>query len=325
MRSLRTSALQHCSCRVYESLAHDVKLLHQLEHICPTNFHCFARCIMLKTMRGSRQSRPTMLLIALSLTGQAHAAEPADIWSRLDPSKVCPLASVWHMRVGTAGPPIEIIETIVPLQVDDRAVWRITRAPLRAPEAIRVGGGPDYDFVDLDRSTLTPLQSEHRGQGRAGPGAVTYYKFGTEAVQRLNTDASVAERVVLQAGQRPIVIADGPGAAAIYQAVRWSDDLQLRGYMVDRWHGRENQRLRPIDVSVTGRSSVEIDGRRLETYVVAERPLDGSYRMISQVTIERPHRAVRVEYYHSSNKDPQRPSVSQVATLMQDASCTLLR
>lgn len=276
---------------------------------------------MLKTTHGSCRSRPTMMLIALSLTSQAYAAEPADIWSRIDPSNVCPVASVWHMRVGATRPPIEIIETVVPAQVDNRAVWRITRVPLRAPEGIRGGGGPDYDFVDLDRPTLAPLQSEHRGQGRAGPGAVTYYKFGADAVQRLNTDASVVERIALQAGQRPIVIADGPGAAAIYQAIRWSDDLRLRGYMVDRWHGRESQRLRPIDVSVTGRSSVEIDGRRLETYVVAERPLDGSYRMISHVTIERPHRAVRMEYYHSSNKDPERPSVSQVATLMQDASC----
>jgi hypothetical protein len=263
-------------------------------------------------------------LVSSLAMGLAYAAEPADIWSRTDPGSACPIVSLWHMRVGTSRPPIEIIETAVPLQVDGRAVWRITRSPLRTPEGIRNGGGPDYDFVDLDRVTLAPLQSEHRGPGRAGPGAVTRFSFGSGAdgVQRLNGDGSVAEKIALAAEQRPIITLDGPGAAIVYQAIPWADGLRLRGYMVDRWHGRDNQRLRPIELTVTGRSSVEIDGRRIETYVVTERPVDASYRATSYVTVARPHRAVRIEYRHASDKDQSRPSVSQVVTSMFDASCT---
>src|SRR5687767_11297696 len=85
-------------------------------------------------------------LVSSLVMGLAYAAEPADIWSRTDPGSACPIVLLWHMRVGTSRPPIEIIETAVPLQVDGRAVWRITRSPLRTPEGIRNGGGPDYDF-----------------------------------------------------------------------------------------------------------------------------------------------------------------------------------
>ncbi len=110
--------------------------------------------------------------------------------------------------------------------------------------------------------------------------------------------------------------------AVLDQAIAWSDGLKLRGYMIDRWRGRENQRLREIEITVTGRGSVEIGGRRVETFVVTQRPIDGGFHWLRQITVERPHRDVHSRYYPAGLKEGARPFVSEVSALLQDASCT---
>src|SRR5688500_13873858 len=49
---------------------------------------------------------------------EARAAEPSDVWSSVDPSRVCAVASVWHLGVGAGRVPNEMIETAVPMEVD---------------------------------------------------------------------------------------------------------------------------------------------------------------------------------------------------------------
>lgn len=261
------------------------------------------------------------MAVAAVVAGTAHAAEPADAWSRIDASRVCAVAALWRLGIGTERAPAEAIETVVPMNVDGRAVWRITHTPLKTPENVRGGAAAGFDFFDLDRATLAPVQSEHRGQRPGGSVVVTWfdYRDSTRGVQRLDADGTVAETTRLNAEHR--LIADGPGGAVIDQAIEWADGLRLRGYRLDRWRGREQERLRQVDFTVTGRSSVAIGGRRFETFVVSEDPADASYRVISQVTVERPHRSVHVRYYPAGAQDPVRVFVSEVAALMQDRSC----
>jgi hypothetical protein len=274
-------------------------------------------------MLAARGSRFTIAAAAIVLLASfAHGAEQSDVWSRVDASRVCPIATVWRLGIGRDRSPNEMIETVVPMQVDGRAVWRIMHTMLRGSEDLRRGGTPGSDVLDVDRTTLAPLHGEHRTEGAAPkPVTVTRFDYRTSGiVLRLSADGSPAERIALQAGQR--TLPEGPGVAVLDQAIPWSDGLQLRGHQIDRWRGRDGQRLREIELTVTGRGSVVIDGRRVETFVVTERPVDGSYHWVRQVTVERPHRHIHSEYYAAGLKEGSRPFTSEASSLMQDAICT---
>ncbi len=274
----------------------------------------------------SQDRNPLFKMAAASfvlLAPFVRTAEPSDVWSRTEASRVCPIATVWRMGTGPGRSPAEMIETVVPLEVDGRAVWRIMHTMARSAEEIRNGMTPGSDVLDVERATLAPLQGEHRTRGSADT-AVSVTRFDYRAtpgtVLRLNADGSPAERIALQPGQR--VLAEGPGVAVLDQAIAWSDGLKLRGYMIDRWRGREKERLREIEITVTGRGSVEIGARRVETFVVTERPVDGAYHWVRQITVERPHRHVHSLYYSAGLKEGARPFISEASALLKDASCT---
>jgi len=267
-----------------------------------------------------RTARHSHLVVILLLAQPALAAAPADVWSAIDAKRVCPTASVWRLGVGPGRTPFDVIETVVPLEVDGRPVWRITHTQLRGPEDLRKGTTPGFDFFDVDRATLAPQQSEHHTAGRAdAPAKATRFEYLPGSVRRLNDDGSVAETIALEVGQR--LIADGPGAAIINQGVKWSDGLKLRGYMMDRWRGTERERVREVELSVTGRSAVEIDGRRVETFVVVEEPVDGAYKLTSQITVARPHLHVHVQYVANAKRPDARAFVSEVTSIMASGSC----
>lgn len=273
----------------------------------------------------SQDRNPLFKMAAASIVLLApfvRAAEPVDVWSVVDASRVCPIATVWRLGTGPGRSPGEMIETVAPLDVDGRTVWRIMHTMLRSSEDVRNGMTPGFDVLDVERATLAPLQGEHRTRGSASTAVnITRFDYRTTpgTVLRLNGDGSTAERIALQPNQR--VLAE-PGVAVLDQAIAWSDGLKLRGYMIDRWHGRENQRLREIAITVTGRGSVEIGGRRVETFVVTQRPVDGGFHWVRQITVERPHRDVHSQYYSAGLKEGARPFISEVSALLQDASCT---
>lgn len=275
----------------------------------------------LDRMIGAHRHRVYAAAAFLALLAHgAQADERLDVWSRVDTARVCPIAAVWRLGVEAGRARYEAIETVAPLEVDGRTVWRITHTMLRWPEDLRSGSVPGFDFFDLERATLRPLQSEHRAPHPADSAAkVTRFDYRAATVLRLNPDGSPAESIELEPGQR--LLADGPGNAVMDQAIAWSDGLRLRSVMLDRWRGQGAQRVRPVEITVTGRGSVEIRGRRIETYVVTERPEDGSFHVVSQITVERPHHRVHVQYYAAGLKNGARAFVSEVAALLQDASC----
>lgn len=274
-------------------------------------------------MLQDRHPRFTIAVASIVLLAPlVHGAEPSDVWSRVDASRVCSITTVFRMGTGPGRTPAEMIETVVPLEVEGRAVWRIMHTMARGAEDLRRGMTPGSDVLDVDRATLKPLEGEHRTTGSAKAAVtVTRFDYGTTpgTVLRLNGDGSPAERIALQPAQR--VLPEGPGIAVLDQAIAWSDGLKLRGYMIDRWRGREKDRLREIEMTVTGRGAVEIGGRRVETFVVTERPVDGAYHWVRQITVERPHRHVHSVYYSAGLKEGARPFISEAAALLQDATC----
>jgi hypothetical protein len=218
-----------------------------------------------------------------------------------------------------------MIETVVPMEVDGRKVWRVMHTMLRGVEDARHGKTPGFDLVDLDRATLAPVQSEHRTQGSLQR-AARINRFDFQAIAgtalRLNGDGSIMERIALPQAQH--VLAE-PGAAVYDQAIPWSDGLKLRGHLLDRWRGRGNRRLREIEITVIGRGSVTIAGKELATFVVEEASIDGSFRVIKQVTADRPHRQVHTKYFPAGARTSGQPFTSEVSALMQGDSCTTMR
>jgi hypothetical protein len=244
-------------------------------------------------------------------------AEPRDVWSVIDPQRVCAMASVWQIHVPSMPAPSEMVETVAPLTVNGREVWRAMHTPLRGAEDMRAGVSPGSDFYDIDRTTLEPLQSEHRGGGTNGVRpTVTRFDYARDSSNalRLGSDGTTLETIGLM-GRRPFP--EGPGAAALLPAIAWRDGLRLRAQIVDRWRGRDGERLRAVDFVVSGREESEVGGRRVPVYVVTESAVDGSYRTVSHITIARPHMVVRVEHTRRGG----RPVVSNAVATMHDPAC----
>ena len=179
---------------------------------------------------------------------------------------------------------------------------------------------PGFDFSDADRATLAPQQSEHHIAGRAdAPEGRDCFEYPLGSVADGTMTASRPRPLRSRVGQR--LIADGPGAATtgVNQGVKWSDGLKLRGYMMDRWRGTSAN-------AAGGRAqchrarAVEIDGRRVETFVVVEEPVDGAYKLTSQITVARPH-LHGTAYVANAKRTDVRAFVSEVTSTMASGSC----
>jgi hypothetical protein len=264
----------------------------------------------------------TAVASAMLLASCVQGAEPSDIWSHVDASRVCPITSVWRIGVGPGRTPSDMIETVVPLEVDGRPVWRIMHTMLRGVDDLRAGATPGSDLLDVERATLAPLQSEHRTRSSASaPVSINRFDYraaAPDAVLRLNGDGSPAERITL--GSRQRVFAE-PESAVLDQAIAWSDGLKIRGYSVHRWRGRDDERLHQVEIAVTGRGAVEIGGRKIETFLVREQPSDSTAYTLRQITVERPHRQVYVQIFSSRHRQDDHPFTSEVTALLQDTSC----
>jgi len=255
-------------------------------------------------------------LTLLMLQAALPAAAPPDVWSAMNPERTCAVSAVWHIGTGTSSTPHAMVESVSPLEVGGRSVWRAMHTLLRGAEEARQGLIPGFDFYDLDRATLAPVQSEHRGSASQGaPAAVTRFAYESDSgsVHRLSPDGTPIESIPLN-GRRPFP--EGPGSAAVYQAIDWRDGQRLRAHVLDRWRGRASARLRAVDLEVTGRGAVRVGGRRIPAYIVTETALDGSYQAVNSVTIDRPHIVLRTEY----SRGPRR-TVSEVTAFTRDPAC----
>lgn len=259
----------------------------------------------------------TFLSVALQ-TGAAVSA-PADIWSEIDPKRVCSGSSVWHLGI-QGSTPHTMAETISATMVKGRSVWRISHTDA---EKGADGSAPapvldQYDRYDLDARSLYPIESENRSKdGQGGIQRLTrfVYEVGLDRARRLDENGAAVEVVPL-AGQRPFP--EGPGSAVLYQTIEWRDGLRMRGYVVDRWRGEGAARLRQVEFAVIGRGTLVVQGFSIPTFIISEAPHDGSYRITNHVTVEPPHQIVRVEYTNGSLPT----FVSEVRQYGHDADCT---
>lgn len=246
------------------------------------------------------------------------AADPVDVWTLIDPKRVCFVSATWRIGIGAATT-FDTIETVSAIEAGGVPVWRITHHMQRTVENRRADAIPALDVYDLDRRTLHPIQSELRRASENGaPQPVTRFAYDIAAGTARRLDQAGAELEATPLMGR-IPLPEGPGSAAIYQAISWRDGLRFRAHTVNRYRGSGAERLTAVDFTVIGRKAVTIGGRAMETYVVSEIPSDGSSRVTTNyVTVTRPHRLVRVE----SASGARPPFISEAVALAQDRGCS---
>jgi hypothetical protein len=253
--------------------------------------------------------------LALALLTQAPDPPPADIWQAIDPSRVCTISSLRRLGVGTARPN-DAIETVLPLTVNGREVWRIIHSLARTIDDVPADGAVPLDVYDIDRTTLRPIRSEHRYPGTDGqPPVVTYFVYESNLVRRLDERGEEVERVAL-AGRTPLP--EGPGSAVIYQAIAWRAGLRFAAHAVNRFDGTGDARLHPVTVQVTGRDVVTMGDRSIPVWVVAQAADDRSYRTTYHVTVAAPH--IIVGGSHAVGN--RRPFATQGLAIAADPGCT---
>jgi hypothetical protein len=254
--------------------------------------------------------------LALALLAQTPNSPRADIWQAIDPSRICTISSLRRLGVGTARPN-DAIETVVPLTVDGREIWRIIHSLARTIDDVPPGGAVSLDVYDLDRATLRPIRSEHRNPGSDGrPPVVTRFIYKSDVARRLNERGEEIEVVAL-AGRNPLP--EGPGSAVIFQAITWREGLRLAGHAVNRFGGTGDARLHPVTVEVTGRDVVKVGSRPVPVWVVVQAALDGSYRTIHHVTIAAPHIIIGVSHVAGN----RRPFVTHGLAMAADPGCAV--
>ncbi|MDQ8756468.1 hypothetical protein RCO27_09520 [Sphingosinicella sp. LHD-64] len=256
-----------------------------------------------------------MLAMTLAFALMAQAPEPPpDIWTAVDPTRVCTISSFRRLGVGTARPN-DAIETVLPLTVDGREVWRIIHSLARTIDDVPPTGAVPLDVYDLDRATLRPIRSEHRSPRPDGrPPVVTRFVYEADVARRLDDRGEEIERVAL-AGRTPLP--EGPGSAAIFQAIRWREGLRFAAHAVNRFEGTGDARLHAVTVEVTGRSVAAVGARQVPVWVVAQAAADGSYRTVYQITVAAPH--VIVGATHSAGN--RRPFITEGLAMAQDPGC----
>lgn len=206
-------------------------------------------------------------------------------------------------------------EAVSTFSVDGRPVWRILHLLPEPPDLADSSANRERDSYDLDTRTLYPIESEHRSVGsRAQPVNRFVYEIESDRVRRLDDRGEEAESIDL-AGRIPLP--EGPGSAAVYQAIGWRDGLRLDAYVVDRWRGAGDERVHRVEIGVIGRGAVTVQGRSMATFVVSVEPDNDTYRILHHVTVERPHVIVRTEY----SAGTRAAFISEVAALTRDPVC----
>lgn len=240
----------------------------------------------------------------------------ADIWKEIDPSQVCSTTVSWRTGI-QSGSPEDLEERVTRIVVGGQPVWRVMHVPRDTAEAAAASASPSaHDVYDLDAATLRPLESEHRMHEGKQPRLTRFvYEIESDRVRKLNHRGETVERIDLE-GQVPLP--EGPGSAAIYQAIRWRDGLRVRASVVDRWRGSGAERLHRVEIRVVGRDAVSLQQRSVSTFVVSVQPDNHAYRILHHVTVERPHHIVRTEYIVGS-----RPAfISEVVAIAPGPDCS---
>lgn len=254
-------------------------------------------------------------LLALVLQA-APTTAPPDVWEEIDPSCVCSASLTWRTGI-ESGSPEGLEERVARIVVGGRPVWRVMHVPpgSDAHVATSLSTG-EFDVYDLDTATLRPLESERRAIEDGQPQVTHFvYDLDSNRVRKLNHRGETVERIDLD-GRAPLP--EGPGSAAIYQAIRWRDGLHVRAFVVDRWRGTGAERLHGVEIRVIGRDAVRLQQRSVPTFVVSVQPDTRAYRIVHHVTVERPHYIVRTEY----TVGPEPAFISEVVAIAPGPDCS---
>jgi hypothetical protein len=234
-----------------------------------------------------------------------------EYWQLARPEQVCAISDVYEARPGAGRPPFVGIANLVKMSIDGRDIWRAVHYILDpADMAKKADGRIFFDVVDTDAKTLDVISSTYRmGQN------VNAFEYTSSGVTKLANASQPEERITLN-GVRPVP--EGPGNLIFVQSVPWRVGLTMRTRQVDRWRGTGQERLREMRIKVLGQETLKVDGREVPVFKVETRAADGSFKVESHVTVNRPHREVRVAYYPTASSPP---IVSEMRSLTAAANC----
>jgi hypothetical protein len=235
-----------------------------------------------------------MALVVEPLAAQAPAPVPA-------PGQLREAMLTWRIGLDWPRGPSRAIEVITRATWKGRDVWRVVHHQEDPTTAVE----GRYDMHDVDALTMTPVRNVMRTDAFAleidfTPEAVTYRR------RAANGDSAI-EHVPLTAS----VMAEGPALTALVASLPLAADYTTSFAMLDRWQGRERERIRPVTLRVTGRGSVQLDGRSIETLLVVIRADDGAFRFDQQVTAEAPHLPLTIEFTRGTSR--VRSAVTSIA------------
>ena len=234
-------------------------------------------------------------LLAFPLRGHAQTTEP-----ELNPNRVRSAMLVWSIGTNQPEGPTRMVETITRATFQGRPTWRITHYD-HDPTGTATN---DFDLYDVDAETLQPLRSVMHN-----PRLELVLSFGrdTMVVRRRSGSDSTVERIPLTTRVEP----EGPGTEVFVASLPLRVGYRLRFHIVDRWSGTGAGRVKPMSLSVTGRSRATTALGRQDAFDVVIRPDDGSFRIALRVQARAPYYPLTVEYVRGAMR-----VVSEVTTMV---------
>ncbi len=218
-----------------------------------------------------------LCLAALSATPPSPAV--------VRPAQIRPAMLVWRIGTNEPGGATGMIEAVTRATFKNRPTWRVTHYaddPAASPTN-------DFDLYDVDAETLVPLRSVMRN-----PGLSLDLDFTRDEVtiRRVDDTGTTVERIALSTPVMP----EGPGLRVFVASLPLKRGYEARFHSVDRWSGKESSRVKPMTLTVTGRTSVSTPMGSRDAFEVLVRPDDGSFRIVQRVRVEPPHYPFWMEY-----------------------------
>jgi dipeptidyl aminopeptidase/acylaminoacyl peptidase len=183
------------------------------------------------------------------------------------------------MEVGTQKMSINVSRTIVAGDENGRKCWKVV-------DTAEIPGGKQIDTFSMDAKTLEPVARHVDGPGQIdlaySPKAIT------------GQMGAMGQKVEVNQSLTAPVLADGPGLELTVSALPLAE-----GYTTAiRYFDPMTQKVRAMQLTVTGKTQVQVAGGSFDTFVVDMKPLDGddAGKGTLNVMEKGPHNVVRSVY-----------------------------
>jgi hypothetical protein len=215
-----------------------------------------------------------------------QAQEPQAILHQVKPAML-----VWSIGTNLPDGPTRMVETVTSVTIEGRSAWRITHYPHDAAATTSA----EFDTYDVDADTLAPIRSTMRN-----PDFELTLSFTGNQVElrQVSGTTTAVERIRLDTAVSP----EGPGLTVFIGSLPLREGYKRRYHIVDRWDGTEEERVKPMSLTVVEREWVKSAIGRQDAFRILIEPDDKSFRIIEYVRAQPPHYPLSVEYIRGTDK-----------------------